>query len=803
MASYDAIRQRLPLLYRPEADDAGLLADFLQSVAALLDEVKREASFVLQNHWFDYADDARFNHFFRLQHQRAELPQPLPDSLEVQNFNVVRDLARICALLQLPPWRESVERREAVYHYRKRVQEIVAIYQRGLATLPALRAMIAAQLPDDSPDGLIRELNFSIEEYTGAAAQTTAIKARGFPTDKLGPLMHWTLDNPSLSEIIPQVFIEGLATDEQHDATIDPMIELFSDVRRQRIALAYSGTIEPGQTLRLTPLYDSWLADATGLHQARSDVAAVLPDPSAAGPWNTIDTDVAGTVNTLLQTRDHRLWVVINSSELLSFDGISWQTQLSGLPSVHCLAERDEQLLIGTAQGLLSVPLYPSDDVLVPQPDPASLSGPALFHLYETRNGDWWAATASGVKTLDADNQLQDTLLGADAASQIEVFHIDESVTGTLNFATSLGAVQYQPSYDHWYWFKGGQFSDAVADWVRYEGGAPAAADEIFLPPLSVCKRSADGSLWLGSEQGLARYYAREVSNNTFFTQLQFFPQLNCGSVTAIAEDASGHLWFASERGMLRFDGRHWYQIQDNQLQRVLGADDVIGEDQIWRFVRADNEWQWFDHAAGEWRTTAEDAGVVNEQPAAAQIIWTTAVEAALGAWDSATSTFNVDEGAVPGDLSMRYKPAADGERRIVNGGIPALPALPPGRSSWRYLRREDANAEASANRPHWTSEGRLLPPPDDSEVVQEGRFSALLQPFSGFNQAAFAYKPAARVWFRWSGTQPFHLLVRIMADSDWVDPAVLDRVWSGIQQVRPAGVKVKLALNNDIVRGN
>jgi hypothetical protein len=151
----------------------------------------------------------------------------------------------------------------------------------------------------------------------------------------------------------------------------------------------------------------------------------------------------------------------------------------------------------------------------------------------------------------------------------------------------------------------------------------------------------------------------------------------------------------------------------------------------------------------------------------------------------------------------MRYKPAADGELRSVDGGIPALPALPPGRSVWRYLRREGEDAEASMNRPHWTSEGRLLPPPDALQAAQEGRFSEPLQPFSNFDQAAFAYRPAARVWMRWSGAQPFQVLVRIAAGADWVDPAIVERVWTGIQQVRPAGVSVKLALNNEIVRGN
>jgi hypothetical protein len=34
------------------------------------------------------------------------------------------------------------------------------------------------------------------------------------------------------------------------------------------------------------------------------------------------------------------------------------------------------------------------------------------------------------------------------------------------------------------------------------------------------------------------------------------------------------------------------------------------------------------------------------------------------------------------------------------------------------------------------------------------------------------------------------------------IHPAIVDRVWQGIQLVRPAGVRVLLAIEDDIVRG-
>jgi hypothetical protein len=47
-------------------------------------------------------------------------------------------------------------------------------------------------------------------------------------------------------------------------------------------------------------------------------------------------------------------------------------------------------------------------------------------------------------------------------------------------------------------------------------------------------------------------------------------------------------------------------------------------------------------------------------------------------------------------------------------------------------------------------------------------------------------------------------VLVRLerQTPDEAVDPVVLDRVWAGMQQVRPAGVVVRLAVDEDIVRG-
>ena len=74
----------------------------------------------------------------------------------------------------------------------------------------------------------------------------------------------------------------------------------------------------------------------------------------------------------------------------------------------------------------------------------------------------------------------------------------------------------------------------------------------------------------------------------------------------------------------------------------------------------------------------------------------------------------------------------------------------------------------------------------------------------SDFDEAAFAYLPAARVSFSYSPRGPLAVVVRLgsLSPDETLDPAVLDRVYRGLQQVRPAGVRVLLAINDEIVRG-
>ena len=59
-------------------------------------------------------------------------------------------------------------------------------------------------------------------------------------------------------------------------------------------------------------------------------------------------------------------------------------------------------------------------------------------------------------------------------------------------------------------------------------------------------------------------------------------------------------------------------------------------------------------------------------------------------------------------------------------------------------------------------------------------------------------------MWFEWYPRHLLTVIVRLQkrVANETLEPAILDRVWQGIQLVRPAGVRVMLAVGQRIVRG-
>jgi two component regulator with propeller domain len=808
----------------------GLLTLLLRAIADVLEDVNSAATNVMQAHWFEYADRARFSPYYVRARQIAGLPPADPirpvDRFDMDQFPFIADLARLGSLLAISPWPESttdVNTRDLVEPYRERIRRIVEVYTQGLGTVGAIRAMIEALgLVDVTAPAERRDRGIWLEEFAPAVRKTVHVPTDGPPFNVLGPLMRWTLSNTGLAPVAPTVYIQGVTPEpDLIDATTDPIIELYArDGHPSRVGLAYRGTIEPGQTLRLQPTATSWI----GLDQPNGlQTSTSATDPTAPGPWASISGPPVAFPSSpavaILQAQDYGLWVATNtqsgSGALRRFDGTDWHLAVANLPTINCVAEdaSGQKLQIGTGNGLLRMPLFPTG--VFATEEVASMVGQQVLAQHRASDGKWWFGTSTGLWRLAADDALESAGLPVDTAVHAIAESGDALVVGT-----DLGLFEYHASAEVWFWYAGEEFSETDRDWVRLDTADATtlpSAERIFLPPVTCVCPASDTSVWLGTERGIARYFAQPIGELGFTTLLEAFPDLTDGSVFSILEDERGVVWFATSRGLFRFDGRDFWQFQSTpnawvQLGRADRLYDPLPRERgAWRFVRARGTWQ--RHALdvrANWEDMQVDLRGAAETAVHA-IAWTDTVHADLGSWNGSSFT---PSGQAPGTLEIRFKPD---EQHIRGGGIPGLPRLPVGSSVWRYLTIEPPEPDKPDKPPAWTCEGRLLAEPApalDREPAYPGRFDLTAldlrtgdvpaHPQSAFDKSVFAFHPAARVWFTWQPRQPLTLLARLKQrqPNEQIDAIVLDRVWQGIQQVRPAGVRVMLAVEDAIVRG-
>ena len=228
-----------------------------------------------------------------------------------------------------------------------------------------------------------------------------------------------------------------------------------------------------------------------------------------------------------------------------------------------------QRLLIGLASGVTALPLYAPG--ASPSPDPAALSGPEVNALAPDASGRWWAATSAGAAQLGADLSLTPIGPGARPATETPLYSVFIDADATVMFGGDLGVFQFQAAQGRWYYYAGAAVDESIPDWVLFDPDTDPlpATDAVFLPPVRCLGRGPDAALWLGTDNGIARYLARE-NRRTFTTLLEAFPSVTQSPVRAIAEDERGQLWFATDTGLIVFDGGDWWQRQGADLVRLF-----------------------------------------------------------------------------------------------------------------------------------------------------------------------------------------------------------------------------------------
>jgi hypothetical protein len=792
MAAEDAIRNALPSLWQPEPNAKGLLPDLIRAAGQGLSLARIDGGNTMQAHWSRFADHAPIAPFVAAYRREAGLPVLLPADPEVETHPYLDDLARLGALLGLAPYTDPASARETVEAFRRRVLGTVALWRGGVATREAI--LLAARLALSGT----AERAVAVEEFAPGARQSLAVTTRAQPDGLVGPLMRWQVASQSLEQVPPEILIEGSEpVPDLVDPTDHPIIERFDPATGRGVGILYDGTVGPGQVLSIRASHSSWLGGDAGLRMAVSLPGDVPANPTAPGPWSVVAAGPAARVTALATGADGALWAAVDAGgdgQLWRLTTAGWDQALAGLPVPRCLRPDGNDLLVGHDAGLGRLALFaPAPSIL---PDPAGASGPAVQALAMGPDGTVWAATATGAARLGSGDTLIAIGPGARSGTETALAAVLADGDGIVIFGGAAGLFRYDPKARAWHVFRGESLDESVPDWQAWDpDGDPLPTDaEIFLPPVTALLRGPDTLLWIGTSAGIAAWGAHRI-RNTYATRLRGFPALGTEPVHALALDARGRIWAGTDRGLLVHDGLDWFEEASGLVRLPRLPAEAAGSG--WRHDRTAGTWQFAD-ATGTGFAAASPAVITTDAAAVTAIHWTDGAEARLGSLSG--GSFTEDSGATPAELRLRVKPAPD---RIVEGGLPAIPRLPPGTSHWRYLREEEATPPLPTDTPAWTREGRLIPPPGARAAPWEGRYLAGKE--LALLDQVFAFNPAARVTFQWQPHAPFSITVRL----DRPDPAetlpgaVLDRVFDGADRVRPAAARLRLALGETFVRGD
>jgi hypothetical protein len=855
MAKYERLVSRLPLIYQPEPADETLLNSLLQSTGRVLDRASVQVNHMMMAHWFDIADQATWDEHH--QTERRERGKGVvnvrnaKDQREINTYPYVQDLGRLCSLLGIPPWREPALLRETVEEYRQRVSDLLAAFQLGLTTLPALRRLIEAELPenmDASPAG--QRWPFAIEEPVPLARVRQAITVPGAPPgmNAISPLWRWRTPDGAKAKgdalAIPLTYIKGaqsLAHAGPHieadaDATVQPMVECVRfDAQPMAVGLAYLGNLTASQTLRLTPTRRHWFVrdGACWVSLPEAPAAANIDgtadpatDPSANGPWMKLAGLPEGQVQALCEAADRTLWLIIDQDEaslLLRHDGATVTIVSKGLPDLplKALMAWQDELLIGTDKGLFRVSLFPPEGKpFAAQAD--ARAGKPIHQMSLWPDGRTAVASDAGL-----------LLLGEIAAeptqrlSGLAVYALCVQ-DDALWLGVAAGLLKGSVSADTWQLYDGTSTSEDVPDWRAVQPDElPTAIGG--LPPVRHIAITPDYSVWVGCDEGLARYCARQqAQGQAYQTVLEAFPDV-CSRVNQLMVDERGMLWVAAAEGLLRFDGRDLAQhaLQADAAGEQLGgnwlplgqADTLYPDDTSsearghWRYDRDLARWQRYQ--TRQRRFTGETLALRSTAGSGVkQVCRTDSVLAELGSFDTSTYAFTPASVVPHAQLKVRVKPA---QERIVDGGWPALPKPREG-DWWRYVQLEQGEITPPKERPWWSVEGRLFPPPEANipwpghfrgeSFMKKGDFTSdahswQQKPLPGNEAALFIYPPSARVFMDWPSASAIGVRVRLFQrDGQAIDPAITDRLWSTLQRARPAGVPMALLVEGGLIKG-
>lgn len=257
---------------------------------------------------------------------------------------------------------------------------------------------------------------------------------------------------------------------------------------------------------------DLWVGtDGGGLDRIKRKI---FNSPVNFHPWDvqSIAEDAAGGI-----------WAAFNASGLSYWNtnGITDFGIGRGSNAWTVLVDRKQNVWAGTStEGLFRF----QDNAFVPVSG-ASVPGPAIFALFESRDGRLWVGGQDGLGCWDGENWKLFTT--RDGLSENAVTAIAEDAAGSLWVGTEHNGLDY---------FSQGKFT-------AYQ----VATNGLPGNDISCLYIDGDGVLWVGtSGHGMAR-----LENGTW-KRFSTRDGLASNSIGYIIGDDKGNLWIGSNRGLMR-----------------------------------------------------------------------------------------------------------------------------------------------------------------------------------------------------------------------------------------------------------
>ena len=276
------------------------------------------------------------------------------------------------------------------------------------------------------------------------------------------------------------------------------------------------------------------------------------------------------SVHALLRTRDGYLWAGTEAG-LARFDGAGFavfdRTSTPALPSgdIRCLFEDKEGALwVGTGEGLARW----QNGAVTKFTTQNGLPGNAVLGVTEDARGALWVRTAAGFARFNG--SAFTAVAGSDATAELQPRYAVSDPLPPGGVRLVLGGSQSARIF-------------ATNTTVRIERGTKletlAAGKKLPGTRIQAVMADREGSLWIGTNDGLARWFDGTVQT------LPARDALSGASILSLLEGPEGNVWVGTETGGLHI-------LRDTRF-RSIGAHEGLSSDETTTVVEDNSGKLW------------------------------------------------------------------------------------------------------------------------------------------------------------------------------------------------------------------